>query len=199
MTNVTQIADHSIRAISRLTSQFQGQTNVEALVEMFMDELNELETSGFQLLLQRSLAVGVGEQLDTIGSHVGLLRGGRSDDDYRVALYGKIVQNSSDGSQPTIYSMVKQISGATSVQVIDQYPAAVKIIVNSGPLTNDQKDSVRLALGAGISLDSISPVPDPSEFFTLGSVISGDPTTGLGMSTVSPAVASPTGGKLTTV
>lgn len=197
MTNVVIISDHSTRALSRLTEQFKGKENIQALVEMFMEELNELEVTGFQLLLQRSVADAEGAQLDIIGEHVGLPRGGRTDTEYRIAVYGKIAQNSSDGSAPTVYQLVKTLTGSSTVRIIDQYPAAVKIIIDAALTDISQREAIQSALGAGIALDAVQVIPTPSTFFTLGSSDGGglSPATGLGLST-SDAIPSPTGGEL---
>jgi hypothetical protein len=62
------------KGTGRLAYQFEGSTNLKAFIQAFVEEFNELEISGLQLLNERYLDTAVGVQLDGIGEIVGLPR-----------------------------------------------------------------------------------------------------------------------------
>lgn len=62
------------KGVSRLAFQFRNSVNLKALIQAFVEEFNELELSGLQLLNERYIDTAVGVQLDGIGEIVGLPR-----------------------------------------------------------------------------------------------------------------------------
>lgn len=200
MTNVTQITDHSIRALSRLSSQFKGKENLEKLVKIFTDELQELEDAQFDLLLLRSVSTSVGVQLDNIGEHVGSLRGGQNDTEYRASISLQIGVNNSEATEMIIHDITKQLTNATSVSVLDDFPAGLNITTNGTGFTGSVFAAIEGMIGAGISLNSISIVPDPSIAFAFSSADGGGVPApeGLGFSSTDEG-GSPTGGEFTSI
>jgi len=105
MTEPTQVDDHGDEAVERLLSQFHGKGAIEDLVRALVNPLNQTETDLFAILAQSTIEDSVGDQLDGIGSTVGLTRGGRSDADYRAALLIEIELHGCDGTRDALFSI----------------------------------------------------------------------------------------------
>lgn len=99
-------------------------TNFEKLIADYIQQVQDLEQVFFQLITLRTLDDSVGEQLDGIGSIVGEDRFGRNDDDYRLAVRGRIRLNLSEGTTEDIIAVVRSQIGDKQVVVTeDSYPA----------------------------------------------------------------------------
>jgi hypothetical protein len=84
---------HKSRALSRLLAQFQGKPNFAGVIGPIVDQVQELETVFMDLLTGRYLDNAVGVQLDGLGAIVGEPRADKADDDYRIAIQGRILSN----------------------------------------------------------------------------------------------------------
>jgi len=149
MTNVVYNPDHSVRALSRLTSQFKDKENIEKFIKIFMDELQEAEDALFQLLTMRSLTTAEGAQLDTIGEQVGALRAGQNDTEYRIAI----------GKQITVSD-----SGTAEVRV-----------TTDGVSTGDPSipGVIESMIAAGVGFYGVEVIIDPEESFAFRSTDEG--------------------------
>lgn len=65
------MSDIITKGLSRLAYQFNGSENLRQFLQSFLDEFQNLENSGLQLLNERYLNEAVGAQLDGIGEIVG--------------------------------------------------------------------------------------------------------------------------------
>lgn len=68
------MSDIISKGLARLANQFDGSENLKSFLESFLNEFQELENSGLQLLNERYLDTAVGAQLDGIGEIVGVDR-----------------------------------------------------------------------------------------------------------------------------
>lgn len=130
MTNVSKIDQHGIRAKRELFAQFQQSTNLQKLIDVFTEELDELESVFHQLLVERNVTNAVGNQLDIIGEIVGQAREGRTDDEYRTAIRFKIAINTANSTEPSITSAAKLLLNFTEVSIQETFPAALEINTN---------------------------------------------------------------------
>ena len=124
--SLTPLASHTARAISRLTTQFRGKANIEALVSIFCDELDELETAFFQLLNNRALDVAVGVNLDNLGQIVGISRAGRTDEEFRAAIRVQIATNVANGTYNEFLQLAK-IALNRDIDVEERFPAGLRV------------------------------------------------------------------------
>lgn len=122
--SLTQITDYEARALDRLASQFKGKPVIAAILNSFSAEVQEIENMLFDLITKRSIDTGEGEQLDAIGRIVGQPRGGRTDDEYRVALRARIRINLATGQPNEILAAMRFIIPATSVRLTEFFPAS---------------------------------------------------------------------------
>lgn len=129
--------------------------NIEKLIDVFAQQIQDLEAVFFELLLNRLLDAAVGVQLDVIGRIVGLARSAFTDDEYRDRLRGQIILNLSSGELPQILAMVEIIVGdSVPLTFVEEFPAAFEIESNEVPLPAGQgvivAALVKSAKGGGI-------------------------------------------------
>lgn len=127
-------------SLDRLISQFKGKTILAAELTSYLNRIQEIEDTLWDIILGRSLGVvlspgGVtlasasGIQLDTIGKIVGCPRAGLSDTDYLVALAAQIYVNRSQGIAENFLHLLRISSPDTALPwtITDHYPATVHV------------------------------------------------------------------------
>lgn len=98
--------------------------NIAALLTVFLERYQDLETAFSDLLTKRNIYTAFGAQLDAIGRLVGMPRNGLSDADYQRYLFAQISTNRSDGLIEDLISI--------ALLVLND-PAAVVTVQNEGP------------------------------------------------------------------
>lgn len=128
---IEEKTEHIAEAQANLLEQFKDKTNFDATLKAFVQQIQETEEAGFQLLNDRYLGTAVGEQLDGIGQIVGEERKGRSDADYEIGIRARIQLNVSEGTIEDIIGLVIALAGdAITVRIIEDFPAAFEVITN---------------------------------------------------------------------
>lgn len=157
----TQIQTHIADALNRLMQQYRGQPNIAGLYTSFVQQIQDLENAIFALDAGRQLFDGasspaVGQQLDEIGTIVGISRNGLSDAEYLLFIFGKIAENFSDTTIPTILNIIGYVFQAEQVLLQEIYPAGIAIQMIGSPINPSlyviAKSLVQSALGAGIGI-----------------------------------------------
>lgn len=157
----TQITTHVQDGLGRLLEQYKNKANIQGFYTAFLQHIQQLENALFSLDAGRQLWNGtttpaVGAQLDLIGEIVGLPRSGMPDATYLLFIFGKIAENNSDTTIPTILSIIAYLFQATNVVVQETYPAAISMQVFGSALSpslySSAKQIVQQAIGAGIKL-----------------------------------------------
>jgi len=176
---VQQIFTHTQDALARLLAQYVGMPRVQSLITTFSAQIQDLENAIYPLDEGRAFWNGtttpaIGAQLDIIGSLVGINRNGLSDQQYILFIFGKIAQNYSDGTRPTMAVVVQNLFQAQISLIQDYYPAGlgVEAIGSEIPpsLYPIAKAIVEGALGAGIKLTYAAASQDTNvfRFYTSG-------------------------------
>ena len=129
--------DQVVLGVSRLIHQWQDKPVVVALLTSFLLSVQQIEDTYDQLLNERGIDTAIGAQLDVLGLIVGELRDNRLDEPYRSAIKLRIAINNSDGTEPVVVSLLKQLSSADTVIYQDVYPAGVKIILEGTQVAVD--------------------------------------------------------------
>lgn len=130
--------DHVVSGLGKLISQYSESENVKFLLQTFLEELQEIEDTNTELLLQDSIADAEGIQLDGIGEHLGKRREGLSDVDYRVALNIQKVLNAGEGQFSTALQMWRTILGSPTATMTEEFPAGVALYSDVGAPTLEQ-------------------------------------------------------------
>jgi len=158
---VTKITTHVLDGLNRLLQQYQGKPRIESFYTSHLQQMQELEDAIYaldegRLLWNGTSSPAVGLQLDTIGQLVGIQRNGLSDAEYLLFIFGKISENYSDTTIPTILSIIGYVFQAPIVKIQEIFPAGVAIQVFGTPIDPSlypiAVGLVRAALGAGIKL-----------------------------------------------
>lgn len=124
MADPTYIPDHYARALANLTSELADKPNLEALLEVLMGEVQQLEDTAYALVLQRRVELAAGAALDRLGAIVGERRDGLADADYRRFIQARIETNIGEGEIPRLLSVVATITGSEDVLYVPRHPAA---------------------------------------------------------------------------
>lgn len=121
--------DQKKKGLDRVISSLKSKPNLNKLLEIFLEEVQEIEDATIEFADQKNLAIAEGEWIDNIGLIVGEDRLGRSDVDYRAAISNRIAINVADGTTDTVISLSKAHTNATSVKIIPYFPAAFVSVV----------------------------------------------------------------------
>jgi len=146
-----------------LLTALQGGTNLEALASAFLDRCQELEDAAHPMLAQRSIELAVDTSLDRIGAIVGIARGGRDDDAYRLRIRAEIAILNSDGTEEAITTVVQLLLGQVTKDVSfdESFPKAITVRArNVVGVTYDTDMDIlvalmRRAVSAGTELDFV--------------------------------------------
>lgn len=127
---------------------------------MFTKQVQDLEDAIYQMFDNRSIFNSYGIQLDGIGDIIGLERNGRTDIDYKVAIYTQIAINTCQGNISEILQIIKLLTYSENVQIIEDICrvsfAIDGIVVNQTELIS----TIESILPAGVRLGSLSYLND---------------------------------------
>lgn len=183
-TDIATINDHVAKALERTITQYKGKPRFESFVTAFASQVQGIEDATFGMIDARTLALGVGRQLDNLGGIVGIDRGSFDDDFYRILLYVKIGQNTSQGGPAKVINIFKLLTEATLVHYINLNTASVMLGTNVG-ITAEQIPFVyrnmELVIAGGVRIDHIVCF-DPAEPFAFAGPNTSAP--GLGWSDI---------------
>lgn len=170
---VTKITTHIQDAKNRLLEQYKGRPLIAGFYDAFNRQVQEIEDTFFALDAGRQLWNGttspaIGQQLDNIGEIVGIKRNGLPDAEYLLFIFGKIAENNSDTTIPTILNIIGYVFQAQQVVLQEVFPAGVSIQVIGTPippsLYQTAANLVSAALGAGINLVFVGGSPNVNVF-----------------------------------
>lgn len=174
---VVKINNHVQQALNRFMQQYRGFPVFAALMTAFVQQVQEAEdaayaTCGAQQLWNGTTYPSVGAQLDGIGEIVGQERDGLDDSEYLIFILGKIAENYSDTTIPTLLSIAVLLFQATYPQMLQLFPASVAFQVSSDALLPANlytavANILQNSVGGGISVGFISGF-DTDNAFTMG-------------------------------
>jgi len=147
--NIEPIA-HGNSALSNLASQFLGKENIEKLLTVVGDELDEAEDMLYSLTQYLNIDSAVDAQLDVIGIRLNLSRDGRSDGDYRTALYDKIGLNLSNGTPEDVIVFTQAVINNTNIKYEEFYPARIRVTIYDAFPTILSLEQLRQLKPAGV-------------------------------------------------
>lgn len=119
--------DHEGDALARLVTKLKDpDKNPDNLkiVRLPMEQIQDIEDQGCDLIVWRTLATAMGDQLDQYGTILGETRQGANDDDYRRILRVQILANLSKGTPNEITKILALLVGSDAVRYRPIYPAA---------------------------------------------------------------------------
>jgi len=110
-----------------LTSMFQDKDNISAFLEVYGQQIQDLEDAFWSILFKVYIDAAGGVNLDTCGDIVGEKRDGRSDDAYRVAIKVRIKINKCSGTMEQILEILHIMHPRGTFLVSEYLPAAFEI------------------------------------------------------------------------
>jgi PKD repeat protein len=105
--------------------------NINLFVKQFHDQLDLLVTEFAKIALINNIDTSYGKELDKWGAIVDVARTSLDDVQYRTEIKFKIFLNTSKGTPETLITAIKYLTGATSVQYNESFPAKVILTVNA--------------------------------------------------------------------
>lgn len=168
--------DHVTRGLSRLPEQFKDSENFKHLLQIFLEEIQEIEDTLQDILLQKNIDNAEGVQLDGIGEHLGRKRQGLSDIEYRKILKIQRALNAGEGNYASAISVWKALVETEDVYLKEEFPAGVLFYSGGGAPTQDEIEIVEAALPITVTASYISSFEDVPPFVFEGG-------TGLGFGT----------------
>jgi hypothetical protein len=147
----TYITNHVEQSQDLLLSQFKNSPNILKWLEIYGDQIQQLEIEYFALLDSLGIESAVGYGLDLIGKEVGELRQDRNDTDYRDGIITRIFINNSSGTPEEVIASTLQITKATQVNYSEQYPAGVVLEILGAEYVS-KAPTIRKTIPAAVDL-----------------------------------------------
>ena len=147
---VTPITTHETDAKARLIQQFKGKARIEALLDAVDEQVQAYEDQIGPLSDVLDIDAMGGVNLDNIGNIVSQDREGRSDANYRVAIREKISANVSSGTPDQVIGIFEFITGSTTIDFIELFPAGFGIYGDADPYPDSTFDGVDAAKPGGV-------------------------------------------------
>jgi len=153
-----KITNHVNLAKERIIEQYKDATNLKAILDSMVNQVQDLEDVFYSLLDGRWIENATGQTLDDFGTIVGQNREGFDDDFYRVLIYVKIGQNVSEGEPERLIDVYKIISQANLVYFEDHFPAGLTLS-SDGSIADELitfvYEKIQSVAGAGIRVDEL--------------------------------------------
>ena len=141
---IVKIDDHIAEAGLRFLEQYKGKVKHTAVIDTITQQYQDMEDTLILFIAARAIPSAVGTQLDLIGTIVDRTRPpGESDQRYRVLLWVKIGQNTSQGEAKKIVSVYRLLSGAIKVHYHNLGDGSVGLASDANIDPNDDPEDVR--------------------------------------------------------
>lgn len=156
------IGDHVDQAKGRAVWQYKGKSNWDALHEIHVQRIQILEDLNSRLLVEQSLSNAVGVQLDLFATDYGLLRDGRSDEDFRVEIRTRLnLLRSSGQVNVLLFNLQRLINGQLFRVFLQQvFPLTLLmwiLVDDFGDITSEEAARINAAMqeikAAGVGLE----------------------------------------------
>jgi hypothetical protein len=121
--------DHSLLAEGRVTTDLSKE-NYLKLVKVFTEQIQEVEDEFLTLGTQKNIDTSEGVWLDYIGKILGVLRGGRNDEEYKRLLKVTVASNNISGTPNQIISTIKQYTNADFTRIVEHPLAHGRLYTN---------------------------------------------------------------------
>lgn len=134
--------DHVELGQSRVVEYFKTKENYLKLLEIFLQNIQDVEDAFHELAQIKDLDTVTGIWLDYLGKIIGEDRSGREDEVYRAALNLRIAINTSDGTAPVVREILKTYTESDSVRLAEGILSWGQVIFNG--TENDGCDLIEL-------------------------------------------------------
>jgi hypothetical protein len=124
---IIKVSDRVERAKAFLLSQFKDMPNINALVDVLVTEIQELENALADMQDARTLKGSYGVFLDEIGRQLKVDRGNYADDDYKTAIKIAMAKKTSSATTEDILYIVNLLTNDDAVRMENNYPYLMEL------------------------------------------------------------------------
>lgn len=124
---IKRVSDRVERAKSFLLSQFKDSPNINALVDVLVTELQELENVLNDLQDVKTLEGSYGTWLNLIGQELKVDRGNYNDQDYKTAIKIAMAKKTSSATAEDILFIVQLLTNDDDVRLENNYPYLMEL------------------------------------------------------------------------
>ena len=159
--------DTTEKGLDRVLSQWSKSPKVLGLFQSFLENVQPLEDTLFQLLNDRGVRRAEGVNLDILGAMVGEIRFGRVDATYRIAILTRALLNQSNGTPPEVLEFLSRLTGTDNVNLWEHFPADIHTYASDGVNTfiaNALKDAAPAGVNVRLMFDIDADSFVPPEF-----------------------------------
>lgn len=126
----TEKIDHVSEGLGRALTFFNDKEDYKALLEIFLNSVQEVEDAFAELSTIKDLSTVTGIWLDYLGSILGEDRNGIADEQYRANLKLRIAINTSDGTAPVIQEIIRTYTDSDFVRIATGVLSYGQLILN---------------------------------------------------------------------
>ena len=172
---------HQATALNRLLEQYKDKARLKTLVDIFSEQMQEVEDVLWDLYVKRTIDAAEGDQLRILGRIVGLTKGATADEDFRTLVRAQIKVLSSRGTYKDLLALIRLVIGTDPSKrtMKELFPAALQIELLEVPTFSLVLFGriMRAAKAAGVQLEINYP-PTSGNWFKFNNVAgSNDPDT----------------------
>jgi hypothetical protein len=157
--------DVESKVAKRLPEQFKSSKVFSAIVNAMVSPFAQMQTDAVYIVENFGIGSAVGNILDALGSLVGTLRQGRTDEDYRSAIISKLAVNNSTGTLPNIIDVTQTVTGADEVEIFQHYPAMIVTQVGIDYPLNSLHNTLTGVVPVGVQNYLFRTIVDEEETF----------------------------------
>lgn len=165
--NIKPINNHVELAFSRLVEQDKESRNILVFQGALVKKWQELEDLMWVLSEQRNIITIIGRSLDLIGDIVDEPRNFQGDEEYRIAILRKIVQNNCGGTPEEIITLISFIVPPSSIRIFEFAYATfiIEITANiSVNLAKLIKAIISIAKPVAVTFAGVIIIPESNAF-----------------------------------
>jgi hypothetical protein len=134
----------------------QGEeSNIAKIVRVFVDQLQGVEDAVLDVKFLQQIDYAIGAQLDGLGELVGEPRLGRSDADYKPAIYFRMFLNAGRGEPELLIAAIRTFTLSNHIEYAEMHPAKVLLSFDGTLLHSDLQVQMQRLCPAGVDLDLI--------------------------------------------
>jgi len=136
--SLTKITDHATRAKDRLPDQFNGATNLLALIDIIGARYQSVEDVVYDLYENRTITNSNGKQLDNAATILNVVReAGESDNAFRARIFAATSQLEKSGEPESVIELYKFLLNPALVRYQEIYPAGFQLTAHIDTDPND--------------------------------------------------------------
>lgn len=127
----TDVVEHGL---SRLIEQWKDKPRMRAWVASYLEEVQELSSAAWVVLISRLIDDAEDEQLTTLGRLVGQVRTNEDDDRFRVLVRARIAVNTSSGQWPQLLRIIKLLLASGVAYTLQEFLPGAMVLTIEDPI-----------------------------------------------------------------